>query len=326
MTESTTWWEATFEFAEDLSDEIGAILIESGALGVQTISEEIPLPSLPDIHGNPPETLELDIEAGHNLLIASFAPDRTPDQIRQIIERCHTELGAANIRKLDISHKDDNSWQTMWKAFFTPRQLGKRFWVVPSWEEDFVTPDDTHAIVIDPGMAFGTGHHATTALCLEALEQVMNQGPVSSLLDVGCGSGILSIGAGMLGAENIDAIDVDPKAVEVTQENSIINKLNNIQASTTPIQEISKQYNVVVANILANILIRLAPGIVQTVGDSSTLILSGIPFHQIEEVQETFNKAHEEKWGRQLPVPTLTQEGEWACLVYNNADCEEALC
>ena len=89
----------------------------------------------------------------------------------------------------------------MWKAFFTPRQLGRRFWVIPSWEKEFVPPKDTHSIIIDPGMAFGTGHHATTALCLEALEQVMENHSEISLLDVGCGSGILSIGAAMLGAE-----------------------------------------------------------------------------------------------------------------------------
>ena len=317
MTESTTWWEATFEFAEDLSDELGAILIESGALGVQTISEEIPLPCLPDIDGNPPEALELNIQPGNNLLIASFAPHQTSGQIQEIVQRSHLDLGKSTIEKLEISHKDDNSWQTMWKAFFTPRQLGERFWVVPSWEKDFVTPENTHAIIIDPGMAFGTGHHATTALCLEALEQVMENKAVTSLLDVGCGSGILSIGAAMLGAKNIEAIDVDPKAVEVTQENSTINQLDCIHASTTAIEEISKQYTVIVANILANILLRLAPGIVQTVGRESTLILSGIPFHQIEEVQNTFNEAYCAQWGHDLCEPKLTQEGEWACLVYN---------
>ncbi len=319
MTESTTWWEATFEFAEDQSEELGAILIESGALGVQTISDEIPLPALPDIHGNPPETLELDIESGHNLLIASFSPEQTPQGIESIVQQCHEDLGAKTIQKLDISHKDDNSWQTMWKAFFTPRQLGKKFWVVPSWEENFEHPADTHAIIIDPGMAFGTGHHATTALCLEALEAVMDTHSVDTLLDIGCGSGILSIGAAMLGAKNIEAIDVDPKAVEVTQENSQINKLDNIEASTTPIELVSKQYTVVVANILANILVRLAPGIVQTVGEASTLILSGIPSHQIEEVHETFNAAHASRWSKDLPEPELTQDGEWACLVYHPA-------
>lgn len=316
MNESTTWWEATFEFAEDLSDEIGALLIESGALGVQTISDEIPLPSLPDINGNPPETLELDIEEGNNLLIASFASEQNAAAIQQIIEQCHQEVGSKKIQKLDIAHKDDNSWQTMWKAFFTPRQLGRRFWVVPSWEKEFVTPKDTHSIIIDPGMAFGTGHHATTALCLEALEKVMETTAVVTLLDVGCGSGILSIGAAKLGAQTIDAIDIDPKAVEVTLENAEINQLNNIKSATTPVDQITKQYTVVVANILANILVRLAKGIVQTVGPDSTLILSGIPFHQISEVQETFNQAHLAHWSKPLPNPVLTQEGEWACLVY----------
>ena len=207
----------------------------------------------------------------------------------------------------------------MWKAFFTPRQLGKSFWVVPSWEKNFVTPAETHSIIIDPGMAFGTGHHATTALCLEALENVIMEQKSVSMLDVGCGSGILSIGASLLGADTIDAIDIDSKAVEVTIENSQINGLNNIHASTTPVDKIPNQYTVVVANILASILVRLARGIVQTVGEHSTLILSGIPFHQIEEVQETFSQAHQAHWSRSLPTPELTQEGEWACLVYRPA-------
>ena len=316
MTEATTWWEASFEFPEDRSDEIGALLIESGALGVQTISDEVPLPSLPDIHGNPPESLELEIEDGHNLLIASFAPDLTSEAIESLLETCHSDMGFGSVQKLDIAHKCDDSWKTMWKAFFTPRQLGERFWVIPSWEKDFEAPAQTHPIIIDPGMAFGTGHHATTALCLEALEAVMRDLSDISLLDVGCGSGILSIGAGLLGAESIDAIDIDPKAVEVTLENAQMNKLSHIQASTTPVEEISKRYTVVVANILANILVHLADGIVQTLSDDSTLILSGIPFHQLDEVQETFHGAYEKKWSKPLPTPSLTQSGEWACLVY----------
>ena len=153
MTDSMTWWEATFEFAEDTSDEMGAILIEAGALGIQTISDEIPLPRLPDIHGNPPEALELQIQEGHNLLIASFEAEQTPEAITRIVEQCHQDVGAEEIQNLEITHKDDNSWQTMWKAFFTPRQLGKRFWVIPSWEKEFVPPPETHPIVIDPGMA-----------------------------------------------------------------------------------------------------------------------------------------------------------------------------
>ncbi len=217
MTDSQTWWEATFEIAEHNSEKMGVLLIEAGALGVQTISDDIPLPRLPDIHGNPPETLELNIAPGHNVLIASFGSNQTLENIRAIVESCHEALGTSEkAQSVEIKHCDDTSWQTMWKAFFTPRQLGENFWVVPSWEKDFQTPDGAYPIIIDPGMAFGTGHHATTALCLAALEQVLKDREHLSVLDVGCGSGILRIAASLLGAEQVDTIDFDPQAVEAT--------------------------------------------------------------------------------------------------------------
>lgn len=317
MTDSQSWWEATFEIAEHESEKMGVLLIEAGALGVQTISDDIPLPRLPDIHGNPPETLELNIAAGHDLLIASFDSGQNQENIRAIVDSCREALdNPGKAHSPEIKYCDDTSWQTMWKAFFTPRQLGENFWVVPSWEKDFQTPEGAYPIIIDPGMAFGTGHHATTALCLAALEQVLKDREKRSILDIGCGSGILSIAASLLGAEQVDAIDVDPKAVEVTLENAEINNTSGIRASTDAIEQITATYNVVIANILANILIRLAPAIAGTVSPESTLILSGIPLHQINEVKTTFNDAYMAKWEQPLPNPTLTQSGEWACLVY----------
>ncbi|MBT6175776.1 MAG: 50S ribosomal protein L11 methyltransferase [Deltaproteobacteria bacterium] len=319
MTDSQTWWEATFEIAEHSSEEMGVLLIESGALGVQTISDEIPLPRLPDIHGNPPEALELNIAPGHHVLIACFASDQTEASILAIVENCHNGLDAVNAQPVEVKHCDDTSWQTMWKAFFTPRQIGENFWVIPSWEQDFKAPQDAYPIIIDPGMAFGTGHHGTTALCLAALEQVLQVQTTPSLLDVGCGSGILSIAASLLGAQEINAIDIDPKAVEVTLENAELNQVEGIRASTDAIERISATYDVVIANILANILLRLAPGIVGTVSPESTLILSGIPLHQIDEVKTVFGEAYSKRWGQTLPQPSLTEAGEWACLVYQPA-------
>ena len=316
MSDSQTWWEAKFEVAEHFSEEMGVLLIEAGALGVQTISEEIPLPALPDIHGNPPEVLELDIQEGNNFLIACFAAEQSEQNILKIVTACQQELGTAESRAPEIVHCDDNSWQTMWKAFFTPRQLGKHFWVIPSWEKDFRAPPASHSIIIDPGMAFGTGHHATTALCLEALEGSIPNEPDFSVLDVGCGSGILSIAACLLGATQVDAIDIDAKAVEVTLENAAINNASQIHAATTPVHEITKPYGLVVANILANILIGLAPGIVQALGPGSILLLSGIPGHQIDAVHTTFNDAYFAARDKNLPKPDLTQAGEWACLRY----------
>ena len=316
MTDSQTWWEATFEIAEHNSEEMGVALIQAGALGVQTISDDIPLPRLPDIHGNPPETLELDITSGHNVLIASFDANQSQDGIQVMVTNCFSTLELSTPHSIEIKHCDDTSWQTMWKAFFTPRQLGENFWVIPSWEKEFQTPEGSYPIIIDPGMAFGTGHHATTALCLAALEQVIQGQEKPSVLDVGCGSGILSIAASILGAEKVDAIDIDPKAVEVTLENAEMNKASGIRSTTNPVEEMTASYQVVVANILANILLRLAPGIVGTVAPESVLILSGIPIHQIDEVKAVFAEAYLERWSLPLSEPDLKESGEWACLVY----------
>lgn len=317
MSDSSAWWEARFEVPNHLSEELGAAVIYAGALGVQTLTHESPLPRLPDIHGNPPEPMELDLSPEHDLLICCFAPELSETDIRRLLRECLPSPAKQIPRDVTIELQNDTSWQTMWKAFFTPRKIGARFWVVPSWERDFELPPGDHAIVIDPGMAFGTGHHATTALCLAALEQALLAPSCSSVLDVGCGSGILSIAAGLLGAPEIMAIDIDAKAVEVTRENAAINQLTQVQAATTPVDEISKSYTLVVANILANILVSLAHGIVAALSSRSTLLLSGIPGHQIQEVHDTFNAAFQALRGGDLPTPKLTQEGEWACLLYS---------
>jgi ribosomal protein L11 methyltransferase len=151
--------------------------------------------------------------------------------------------------------------------------------IVPSWEEAQPNPDDI-ILHLDPGMAFGTGGHETTRLCLEMLEQIIDQLPTGrppAVLDLGTGSGILAMAAAQLGAGPIHAVDIDPQAVEVARENLAINNLTErVECSSTPLEALTETYDIILANILAEELVRLAPQLTERLAQGGRLILSGI--------------------------------------------------
>jgi ribosomal protein L11 methyltransferase len=170
------------------------------------------------------------------------------------------------------------NWQSSWKRFIKPRRVGKSFWVTPPW----VSPPKLrrrHVITIEPGMAFGTGTHATTRGCLEFLEQVAEslQGRKYSALDVGTGAGILAIALVKLGATRVWAIDNDPVALQVAHENINLNGVaDKVQLSARSLPEIRKRFAVVVANLTAETILDLAGGLERKVAARGFLILSGI--------------------------------------------------
>jgi len=162
-----------------------------------------------------------------------------------------------------VSLLGEEDWASSWKAHFKPLEIGQRLLITPSWEPQ--RPDDGRAvIVLDPGMAFGTGGHETTRLCLECLESLLVPAPdqlaTMKILDLGTGSGILAIAAAKLGVTQVDAVDIDPQAVIVAAENCLLNKVDNrISCSTTPLAHLGDNYRIILANILAEELVRLAP-------------------------------------------------------------------
>ena len=178
-------------------------------------------------------------------------------------------------------------WETSWKEHFHPLRIGKNIIICPTWREFDVSTSDV-LINIDPGMAFGTGHHPTTRMCLELLEDTISGG--EAVIDVGCGSGILSIGAIKIGAKSSVGIEIDSKAAQVARENCMLNLIGekvHIRTGTLAMREIeSRRFDILVANISSKVIMDFAVPISNNVRSGGKLILSGILVTSLEEVKE----------------------------------------
>ncbi len=201
----------------------------------------------------------------------------TPDRVEETAARLE-DLGPASL----ICQPVDPDWRERWKLFFQPFRISDRLAVRPPWAD----PDEGPGVelVIDPGMAFGTGHHETTRLCLEALDALLGgPEPPAELLDVGCGSGILSIAALRLGARRAVAVDIDADSVRATSENAEANSVV-VEVSGTPVGEVGQTFPLVIANILASILQTMAEDIAPRVAPGGRLMLSGALEEQADEL------------------------------------------
>lgn len=219
----------------------------------------------------------------------------TERMIRESIEELSTmreELGL-DLGSLEIGIRtvDEEDWANNWKAYFKPINVGERLLVCPSWEE--VPEDNSRAVLkIDPGMAFGTGTHHTTRMCLEMLEKSIKEGDL--VADLGCGSGILSIAAALLGAREVHGIDIDPVASRVAVENAELNGVDkdsffvmNGDILTDPDfrRSVSNgEYDIVLANIVANVIIAFAYLLPSMMKKGGLLIASGIIEDRLDEV------------------------------------------
>jgi ribosomal protein L11 methyltransferase len=196
--------------------------------------------------------------------------------LREAMERWpQVELTAKPIYEQD--------WAVNWREFFGVVETGGRIVVVPTWIEHEDRGSGQLIIRLDPGRAFGTGHLESTRLCLVALERHVRPG--DAVFDVGTGSGILSIGAKLLGAGDVDAVDIDPTAAEVARENAAVNGVSvNITAGAIDPASVTRTYDIVVANISAAANISLAPAFAEAARDGGVLVLSGLLDENVEEV------------------------------------------
>jgi ribosomal protein L11 methyltransferase len=217
-----------------------------------------------------------------------FLDDESASETQANIEKV---LGYLNMMypmpKPAFSYVNDEDWAEAWKVHYHPVKLGKRILIRPRWIEVKPDPDDL-VISLDPGMAFGTGTHPTTQLCLEALEDLVQPG--IDVLDLGCGSGILAIGAALLGARKILAVDIDPVAVDVTIENANENGVgDHITAQQGGLETVitsARRFDLVVVNILAKVIIPMcSQGLGQTVRPGGKAIFSGLIDTQVDEVE-----------------------------------------
>ncbi len=212
--------------------------------------------------------------------LTALFPEHTDTD--DILARVRASLGVTQTPAHEIDLLGDEDWAHSWMAHYKPLQVGRDLWVVPSW----CTPPQPHAvnIILDPGLAFGTGDHPTTSLCLEWLAQQTLAG--KTILDYGCGSGILSIAALKLGAHEAYAVDIDPQALNVTRQNAIHNGIHSGLHVLLP-SELPRnfQVDIVLANILMGTLIELAPDIQSHVRPGGWLVLSGLLSGQEIEVR-----------------------------------------
>jgi ribosomal protein L11 methyltransferase len=217
-----------------------------------------------------------------------------------------------------VSFIREEDWANTWKEHFKPSRIGTRLVIKPTWEDFAAQPDDI-IIELDPGMAFGTGTHPTTRLCLESMERIFFHDPPfdtgersrpAAVLDVGTGSGVLSIAAAKLGAGRVVALDIDPTAVAVAEQNLAQNRIgSSVFMSTEPLENISGTFDIVLANILAEELVRLGKELFDRVGPHGFLILSGILTEKEELVRTGFAPFA-------LALREITREAEWSCLTY----------
>ena len=192
---------------------------------------------------------------------------------------------------MTIDGIEDADWENNWKAFYKPMEIGERLIVIPDWEE--ADPQGRVALRMNPGLTFGTGSHATTRLCLQALEKLVKPG--MKVLDLGCGSGILSIAALLLGADRAVACDIDEKCMDVAYENAALNgvgrdrytvRWGDVVTDRALRQELGGPYDVVVANIVADVIKALASTVQPLVKEGGIFLCSGIIDDRAEEVAQ----------------------------------------
>lgn len=270
--------------AETLSD----VLLEAGVLSVSVEDADTDTDRESPLFGEP--GLEPDVQAWHRNRVVALLPDGLDPM--QLLEQLRASgLGDYHDGEWSLRDVPDADWVRLTQAQFKPIQVADRVWIVPSWHRDdpgVPLPQDNDAglqggtvhIELDPGLAFGTGSHPTTHLCLEWLESHVRGG--ETVLDYGCGSGILAIAAKMLGAGTTQAVDIDEQAVQSTRYNAEVNRVE-VQAML-PDALPAGQSQLVVANILSNPLKVLAPMLANRVVPGGHLILSGVLERQALEV------------------------------------------
>ena len=209
----------------------------------------------------------------------------------------------AQVHNIGIDTLADRAWELEWRKDFKPMCFGTRLWVTPVDGLDTL-PEDAIAVVLEPGLAFGTGTHPTTALCLRWLDGRTLQ--AQHVLDYGCGSGILAIAAARLGAASVTATDIDPQALLATRENALRNEVAHI-STVTPDTLAPGSYDVVLANIIAGTLITLADELIGLCRPDGHLVLSGLLPRQVEAVCDRYRG--------QVEFLPVVQLGEW-CLLH----------
>ena len=301
---NNSWVEIACDVPAEFADDLSSFLTSLSGNGVCMENRAVDVFSVSEIS----EATQMTVKA---YLSAETDPAPCMAELDVYLKRLSAGRPGIQFTPPTIKAVHAEDWSTSWKVHFKPLRVGRRLLIVPTWEEAAPLPDDL-VLRIDPGMAFGTGGHETTRLCLELLEKTANStGPASpSLLDLGTGSGILAMAASLLGAGRILALDIDPDAVLVARENLAINRLAaKIECDTIPLESLEEDFDIIMANILAEELVRLAPWLAVRLNPGGTLILSGILAEKEGLVREGFAS-------QPLQFVETSIAGEWVAMLY----------
>lgn len=231
-------------------------------------------------------------------------PDVNPAEALAFLSERYTSENIKHTIETDTTLEED--WRNNWKKYFNPMPVGEKLLIRPSWRDDY-DPNGRVVLNIDPGLAFGTGNHETTRLCLEAVERYLKEG--DTVLDVGCGSGILAIASLLLGAGSAVGVDIDETAVKTAKENAEINNVaDRFTAITGDLTEkVTGKYNLIVANIVADAIMFLSKGVKEFMTPDTVYIMSGIIDTRADEVISAISSDFE--------IIEKYEDKGWVCLV-----------
>ena len=289
------WSEISIHTTNEAVEPISNILHEAGASGV-VIEDPLELvKEREDQFGeiyqlNPQDYPEEGVIVKAYLPVNSFLGE-TVDEIKEAVNNLilfNIDIGKNSV---SVSEVNEEEWATAWKKYYHPVKISERFTVVPTWEEYTPVSSDELIIELDPGMAFGTGTHPTTVMSIQGLERFVKKDDV--VIDVGTGSGVLSIAAAMLGAKKVTALDLDEVAVQSAKMNIKLNKVHPVVDvfQNNLLEGIQVKADVIVANILAEVIVRFTDAAAQCLKPGGYFITAGIIQQKKDEVKESIESA-----------------------------------
>ena len=305
------WIEITIHTTNEASEIVESILLDYGSTGVAIEDPTTLEENLHDDFGTIVELSPTDFpDVG--VIVKGYInelnfDDETFTRFKGELEQLGQNINIGEFFKIETTTIKDSDWENSWKDYFDILNIGEKFVIIPTWRE-YENEENKYVINIDPGMAFGTGGHETTSLCIKNLEKYVK--PHDNIIDVGCGSGILSIAASYLTDGEIKAVDLDKLAVDVSRENFALNNLENritVEEASLLTKE-TKKYNVIVANILAHIIELMLDDAYKLLEDGGYYITSGIIKDKKDELLEKMLE-------RGFKLVEETSDNEWYSFV-----------
>ena len=305
------WIEITIHTTNEASEIVESILLDYGSTGVAIEDPTTLEENLHDDFGTIVELSPTDFpDVG--VIVKGYINELNFDnetfiRFKGELEQLGQNINIGEFFKIETTTIKDSDWENSWKDYFDILNIGEKFVIVPTWRE-YENEENKYVINIDPGMAFGTGGHETTSLCIKNLEKYVK--PHDNIIDVGCGSGILSIAASYLTDGEIKAVDLDKLAVDVSRENFALNNLENritVEEASLLTKE-TKKYNVIVANILAHIIELMLDDAYKLLEDGGYYITSGIIKDKKDELLEKMLE-------RGFKLVEETSDNEWYSFV-----------